>query len=482
MAFKTLITLDNLSLILPHKNCFENFSATVPYGAKIAVTGNNGTGKSTLLKALNGQETFTEGAINTHTSAIAFVPQTIEDYQNLSGGERFNKALGLALAQNPDILLLDEPTNHLDISNKKSLLAMLQRFRGALIVVTHDRELLRRADTIWHIHDGKITVFNGNYDDYAADISIQKSALESRLNNLEKNKKAMHKKLMKEQDRAAKSKKHGEAAKNSGKWAPIIAGAMQRKAQQTAGGKKRDIFTKKEDINEQIKSLGVTQHITPSFTLSGQSGSGAPLFIMEGSAGYGAKLILRDINITVNCAEKVAIIGNNACGKSTLFKAILGQAARLGGTWNAPNPAYIGFLDQHYDNLPRSATPAQIIAAIKPQWQQADIRKHLNDFLFRKNEEANAFVQTLSGGERARLSLAAIACQVPRLLLLDEITNNIDLETKTHIEDILKTYPAAFMLISHDIDFVLNIGVDTIYKMQDGRLIKTDRESLLKDF
>lgn len=469
MAAHKPILLKNLSLSFPHKTCFEGFSAVIPSGSKIAIIGNNGTGKTSLLKALRNLPSPVEGDIEIPRDAtVSYVPQVIEDYANLSGGERFNKALSAAIAANPDILLLDEPTNHLDISNRKSLMGMLARFHNTLIVVSHDPELLRQINTIWHIDNGAIHIFSGNYDDYKEQLRLKLSSLEGLLGNLEKEKKAMHKKLMQEQQRAANSRKQGQAAAAKGKWSPIIAGGMKRKAQQTAGRKTSGIFDRKEDINSQIKELGLTEQITPSFNLSAAPDNQTVLFIMDGKAGYGDKEILHNINLSLLGDEKIAIIGDNASGKSTLFKAILDAKYRLSGQWQTPPECDIGILDQHYGNIVGKNTPLDIIGKLVPAWSHADIRKHLNNFLFRKNEEVTAPADTLSGGERARLSLAAIACKVPKLLLLDEITNNIDLQTREHILQILTHYPGAFILISHDIEFIKAIGIQNVYTIDKG--------------
>ncbi len=473
MAAHKPILLKNISLSFPHKTCFEGFSAVVPYGAKIAIIGNNGTGKTGLLKALRGLPSPVDGDIEIPRDAtVAYIPQVIEDYPDLSGGQRFNKALSLAIAANPDILLLDEPTNHLDISNRKSLMAMLARFQNTLIVVSHDTELLRQIDTIWHIDNGAIRIFSGNYDDYKAQLQLKLASLEGILGNLEKEKKSMHKKLMQEQQRAAKSRQHGQTAAAKGKWAPIIAGGMKRKAQQTSGRKTSEISGKKEDINNQIKELGVTEQITPSFNLSAKADNATVLFIMEGKAGYGEKAILSDINLSLRGDEKIALIGDNGCGKSTLLKAILNADNRLAGEWQTPPAHDIGILDQHYNNIPADSTPLDIIARLAPAMTHAEIRKHLNDFLFRKNKEVTTAAAMLSGGERARLSLAAIACKVPKLLLLDEITNNIDLQTREYLAQVLTKYPGAMLLISHDTEFIKSLGIENIYIAENGKIKK----------
>ena len=144
----------------------------------------------------------------------------------------------------------------------------------------------------------------------------------------------------------------------------------------------------------------------------------------------------------------MAIRGDNGSGKTTLIKAILNDPSVLkSGDWHVPNREDIGYLDQHYGTLDPHKTVTETIHGLVPTWAHGEIRKHLNDFLFRKNEEVNAFVKTLSGGEKVRLSLAQIAAKTPRLLVLDEITNNLDLETRDHVIQVLKEYPGAMLVI-----------------------------------
>ena len=143
------IQIKNLQLSFPHKTCFDDFSVQVPYGSRIAIIGRNGCGKTTLLKILLGMVEPTSGDIGCADDAVfGFVPQIIEDFDALSGGQRLNTAVTQALNLEPNILLLDEPTNHLDRYNRKSLMRMLQSYPGTLIVVSHDTELLRNGISI----------------------------------------------------------------------------------------------------------------------------------------------------------------------------------------------------------------------------------------------------------------------------------------------------------------------------------------------
>ncbi len=192
--------------------------------------------------------------------------------------------------------------------------------------------------------------------------------------------------------------------------------------------------------------------------------------VSNGTVGFENPLVTA-INLSVTAGERVAICGNNGSGKTTLIRAILGDIAIVKtGAWQVLKREYIGYLDQHYSTLDEEKTVLEIIQDCVNGWSQAAIRKHLNDFLFRKNEEINTSVASLSGGEKARLSLAMIAASTPKLLILDEITNNLDLETRNHVIQVLNEYPGAMVVISHDADFLHSIQISSHYIIHNGLL------------
>lgn len=467
------IELRQLTLSFAHKVCFEDFSVSVPYGSKIAVIGDNGSGKSALIKKLAGEASPVEGDVLLPDGmAVGYVPQTVLDFAGLSGGQRFNKKLSEALALRPDILLLDEPTNHLDIYNRRSLMNMLERFAGTLIVVSHDAELLRKhTDALWHIDNGQIHVFSGSFDDYMARHASARTRLEEEKEHLTREKRRLHENRMKEQQRAAKSRRQGEVSRERGKWAPIVAGGKERQAQRTAGKKGADLGTRTDTVNARLGELFVPEILTPTFVLDGADDSRAPLFVSGGSAGYPGRAVLKEINLAIPPAGRAALVGANASGKTTFLRAVLGDPeVEIAGSWERPSREHIGYLDQHYNGPAPQETVIGYLQSVAPERTPAQLRKHLNDFLFRKNEEVNARVGILSGGERARLALAAIACRVPRLLVLDEITNNLDLRTKNHVAQVLRAYPGAFLIVSHEPDFLKEIHVTDIYAVETGRL------------
>ncbi|MCD6045817.1 MAG: hypothetical protein K0R48_980 [Gammaproteobacteria bacterium] len=470
------IQIKDLSLSFPHKTCFDHFSTQIHYGNRIAIIGRNGNGKSTLLKILMGKFAGATGDVLIPKDVnFGYVPQIIMDFDSFSGGQRLHKALTQALNTDPNVLLLDEPTNHLDHHNKQSLLRLLRHYSGTLIVVSHDTELLRNnIHTIWNIDNGKIEAFSGNYDDYRREIENKRVSIEKELSRLHRQKKDTHQALMKEQMRAAKSRAKGEKSIAEHKW-PLGGKASARRAEQTSGRKKVAIDDKKQALNVQLAELRLPEVILPKFSFSAaDKGDRVILSISDASVGYlGAEPLLKKIQLAVRSSDRLAILGNNASGKSTLVKAILENVNVVkSGSWLVPKTSDIGYLDQHYDTLLPGKSVCDTIAACMPTWTHAEVRRHLNDFLFRKNEEVNAPIAQLSGGEKARLCLAQIAAITPKLLILDEITNNLDLESKAHVIEVLKEYPGAMFVISHEDAFLKEIGIKDCYESVDGILKK----------
>lgn len=458
------IHIKDLSLSFPHKTCFDDFNVSVNYGSRIAIIGRNGSGKTMLLKMVRAAVEMLNDVV------VGYIPQVINDFDSLSGGQRFNAILTEALSLDPNVLLLDEPTNHLDRQNRKSLMRMLQSYQGTLIVVSHDTELLRSCiDILWHIDEGKVQIFSGNYDDYRGERSLQRDSLEQEVLRLNRGKKEIHRALMKEQKRAAKSKARGAKSIDQRKWPTIVSHAKAGRAEETSGKKKSAIDREKQDLSEKLSNLRLPEIIVPTFSLSSEEvGERAVLSINDGAIGYsGQGFLYSHINLSLFSKGRLAITGENGSGKTTLIRAILGDlTVTRTGNWYVPKIQDIGYLDQHYKTLPLNKSVLETVAEGVPSWSHGEIRRHLNDFLFRKNEEVNAFVHQLSGGEKARLSLALIAIKPPKLLILDEMTNNLDLETRSHVVQVLKEYPGAMIVISHDADFLIEIGISDFYEME----------------
>ncbi|MCE2716654.1 MAG: ABC-F family ATP-binding cassette domain-containing protein [Pseudomonadota bacterium] len=466
----TLIQIQNLGIFFPHKTCFENFSTDVHTSSRIAIIGQNGSGKSTLLKILLGDMEPSSGIIRiTPNTRVGYVPQVIDEFKSLSGGQRFNAALTQVLSQQPDILLLDEPTNHLDFKNRQSLMHMLRQYQGTLIAISHDIDFLGNcAHILWHIDDGNVHIFKGTYDAYMNEARSKRASIEHELRKLERQKKEAHHSLMKEQERASKRKSYGEKKYADDKMALR---AAQGQGENTHNKNKKKISHAKNELVEQLVSLRLPEIITPKFSIQAATlGDQTIVSINDGCAGYSPNdIILRDLYLSMSAKSRIAICGNNGSGKSTLIKAILGDKNIIkSGDWLVPND--VGYLDQHYGTICLKKTVIQTISELAPSWDHAELRRHLNDFLFRKNDEIQQKVESLSGGEKMRLSLAQIAAKTQKLLILDEITNNIDLTTKEHLLEFLNAYPGGFIIVCHDEGFLEKLSLDTSYIIENKTL------------
>lgn len=280
----------------------------------------------------------------------------------------------------------------------------------------------------------------------------------------------MHKNLMQEQQRASKSKNKGKKSIDSKKWPTVTAKCKALRAQETTGKKKLSIENKKQDLSKQLSDLRLPEIIKPKFSIRAEDiGNHVVVSVENASCGY-ISPILTEINFSLRAKDKISIKGDNASGKSTLIKAILNNSnIQKEGNWNSVLD--IGYLDQHYSVLNPKISVLETISSLNIYKDMSEIRCHLNDFLFRKNEEVNLLISELSGGEKARLCLAIIAAKTPKLLILDEVTNNIDLETRQHIIQVLKNYPGAIIVISHDEDFLKEIDIIDSYEINDGKII-----------
>ncbi|KTD67601.1 ABC transporter ATP-binding protein [Legionella santicrucis] len=468
------IQLKDISLIYPHKTCFEAFSDEIHFGDRITLIGRNGSGKSTLLKMLCGLCLPSQGDIKVPQDVhFGYLPQVIESFPTLSGGQKLNQLLTRILSENANVLLLDEPTNHLDYRNRRSLMRMLAHYPGTLIIASHDIELINAVtNTLWHIEPGKITAFKGDYLDYQRLLTERKTSIDQELAKLVCQKKEMHLALMKEQERTKRSRIQGEKKIAQRKWPTIRSHTKLAKAITTGDKRLSHINHKKQHLLEERSSLYQPELIKHKFKLNGLEYHKPLIRIQDASIGYeDGNRILDDINFHLSGCERVALYGDNASGKSTFVKAILGspQINRT-GEWVVPNCTILGYLDQHYQHLNSEETVLDLTRCKMPHASHTEIRVHLNDFLFRKNEEVEIKVKNLSGGEKARLSLALIAASPPKLLILDEITNNVDLETRTHIIEVLHDFPGAMLVISHDHDFLESIHIETKYQIYQGKI------------
>ena len=463
------IIISDLTFELPHRLCFKDFSTQILPGDRIAIIGRNGSGKSSLLKMIMGEIEPNSGKIlNNDDIAIGYVPQTVLDHADLSGGERFNESFTEAISLNPDLLILDEPTNHLDQKTRYSLIRMLNNYQGSLIFASHDTNLINQCATkLWHIDNGKIFVFSGNYDDYIRECTIQIQSCERKLNELRKEKKKLKEEKIKELKKSAQQGKH--SPKDNEK---LVFNNKVSRAQATADARISTIKKQIDSVSSSLNEQRLPEVLMPSFILENAKTSltRSVMSISQGECGYAkGKPLLSKISFSMFGTDKISISGNNGSGKTTIVRAIMQDPSVIkNGQWQLPRPSEIGYIDQHYGNLDPEKTVEDTICERNRTITRNDVRKHLNSFLFRKNEEVFEKVKNLSGGEKARLSLAQIAVNPPKLLILDEITNNVDIETKQYIVDVLSQYPGAFIVISHEPDFLQRLPLTGKYVIDKG--------------
>jgi ATPase subunit of ABC transporter with duplicated ATPase domains len=459
-----MIQLQGVCLAFPHKTCFADFTASLDWGQRIAIVGDNGCGKSSLLNMLYGSLAPDAGQVlRTDGLRIGHVPQIVDAADGLSGGQAVNQALSRALALQPDLLLLDEPSNHLDSANRRALARMLRHFYGTVVIVTHDAALLDEVcDTVWHIEAGKVQVFSGRYADFLQERERQRDKVQQQLQQLRRDQHEAHESRMQEQQRASKAKERGARSIEQRKWATIRSPAKLGRGNTTAGRKQAAISEMQRELGAQLSALRRPEVIAPRFHLSAASASqSAVLSIIDGSVGY-EQPVLGKIQLSLAAGERLALTGANGSGKSSLAKAIagVGPVRRLHGEWHVPAAQHIGYLDQHYSRLRPGLTVLQTLQQAAPGWPMEQLRRHLSDFLFRQDPAVHADVASLSGGEKARLSLACIAANPPRLLILDEVTNNLDRTARNHVIEVLQAYPGAMLLISHDESFLQAMGLE----------------------
>jgi len=463
------IIFNQVTFQIDRENLFGPFNTQVYPKNHILIIGENGSGKSTLLNLIKGIKTPTSGNIKGVSDVhIAWVDQVINDYDELSGGQRFNKALSQAIAQQPDILCLDEPTNHLDEKNKRSLLRMLKRYKGTLFVISHDSELMGLSfDEIWHIKNSVITTFKGSYADYCVQQEKDQQAQSDAYSRLQSEQKKVKKSMQKEQVRAAKSK-HAHRNEND----RTILGAMKERGSQTQGKKNKLIDQSREKIKNELSAIHIVKDIKNRFNIKSDKllHKKPMITIVDGSCGY-RESVLENINLVIYGKSRVGILGANGSGKSTFLKAIMhNNKVYTKGQWLIPSLNNIGYLDQHYTVLNPEKTAEEMISIVGQSLSNQEVQKLLHDFLFITPALRSRNINVMSGGEKARLAIACIAAQSPPVLLLDEITNNIDLRVKEYIISVLNQYSGTIIAVSHDKQFMKQIGVTDFYSIDNKSL------------
>jgi len=460
-----LLTLEDIRLSFGGDPLFSGASLAIEPRARLALVGRNGSGKSTLLKIAAGQvepdegERFIDPAVS-----VAYLPQepdfsaflTVAEYVDaglppagaplelsrlydefgidpaktcaaLSGGEARRAALVRLFAVDPDIMLLDEPTNHLDLPAIEALEERLNNVRAAIVLISHDRRFLEKISrrTVW-IDRGQTRILNSGFRDFET----------WRDKTLEEEETAAHK-----LDRKIVAEEH---------W--VRYGVTARR--------KRNVRRMHElsELRQQRRDRKIPAG-SVSFSVNKADASGKRVIVAEKiSKSYGARAIIKDFSIEIARGDRIGIVGPNGAGKTTLLKILTGALEPDTGVVTLGAGVQMISLDQRRETLKPDERVADAISDGRGDWvtigdERRHIASYLKDFLF-KPEQWRTPVSALSGGERGRLALAAALAKPSNLIVLDEPTNDLDLETLDLLEELVADYPGTLLIVSHDRSFL----------------------------
>lgn len=357
---------------------------------------------------------------------------------SFSGGWRIRLNLAQALMMPSDLLLLDEPTNHLDLEATLWLEGWLKNYQGTLLFISHDRDFIDAvADHIVHLHQQKLDLYPGNYSAYER-IRAEKLAQQQSL-------------YEKQQERVAEIEK--------------FVNRFRAKA------------TKAKQAQSRLKELERMELIAPArvdspfrFEFPCYEKMSAPLLaIDQADLGYGTRVILPQVKLSIVPGHRIGLLGPNGAGKSTLLKTLCRELPQLSGSRSEGEHLRIGYFAQHQlEALDTSATGALILQRLRPQASDQEIRNFLGGFGFH-GDKALEVIAPFSGGEKARLALAAVAWQKPNLLILDEPTNHLDIDMREALTLALQHFEGAILVVSHD-RHLLKATVDEYWLVDNGQV------------
>ena len=500
-----MLAIQDLTYRIAGRTLLEKVSVNIPAGHKIGLVGPNGTGKSTLFKLISGELQADSGDISLMKGmTIGMVRQDLPDdettlidivlaadkeraalmeeaettvdpdrigyiYERLeaigaydapsrassilaglgfnevaqnspissfSGGWRARVALAAVLFCQPDVLMLDEPTNHLDFEAMIWLENFLMRYRNT-IIISHDRDILNKTvDHILHLENQTLNKYTGNYDDFErrrAEKMLNQSAL---------------------REKQLKQKEHMQ------KFVDRF-GATASKARQAQSRLK---MIQKMDIVDAVMADRVT-----AFTFPQPDELRSPLITLDRvDAGYTpGKPVLRNLELRIDNDDRIALLGANGNGKSTLVKLLSGRMEAMAGTVTKPGKLRVGYFAQFQtDELPVEKTPFQVMAGAMIGKPEPKVRAALGQFGFDKHK-ADTKVGELSGGEKARLLFCLMSLDAPHIMLLDEPTNHLDMDAREALMQALNNYNGAVILVSHDPHLVESVA-DRLWLVADG--------------
>ena len=513
-----MLNLNGITVRLGGNAVLDGASAALPTGARVGLVGRNGAGKSTLMRVLTGQIEPDDGEIEmpkrarlgylaqeapggsqtpfetvldadlertrllaeaeglTDAERLADIHERLnaidahsaparaakilvglgfdEDMQarpldSFSGGWRMRVALAALLFSDPDLLLLDEPSNHLDLEATLWLESFLKAYRGTMLVVSHERDLLNNVvDHVLHLDHGQTTLYQGGYDAFERQRSERMAQAE-----------------------ATREKQLAQRAKLQSfvdRWGAKAHTARQAQSRMKALARMEPVAAALED-----PSL--------SFDFPSPNEMRPPLMVIEGAAvGYvEGQPILRGLDMRIDPDDRIALLGRNGNGKTTLARLLAGQLAPMAGEIVAGGKLRVGYFTQYQvEELDGSDTPLQHMARLMPDAPPKIVRAQLGRFGF-SGERAMREVGKMSGGERARLALALVTRDAPHMLILDEPTNHLDVDAREALVQALGAYDGAVVVVSHD-RHMLELTADRLMLVDGGTA--TEFDGSLEDY
>ena len=506
-----MLKISDITYSVAGRTLVENASVTIPTGHKVGLVGRNGSGKTTLFKIIRGEMVLDTGVVNmpkgwkiggvsqevpgnevslintvlradvereallaeaetaTDPSRIAEVQTRLVDIDAwsaearaasilrglgfthseqlkpcsaFSGGWRMRVALAAVLFSEPDLLLLDEPTNYLDLEGALWLEAYLTKYPHTVLIVSHDRELLNRSvGGILHLEDKGLIYYTGTYDMFAKQRAQKRALMASAAKKQDAKREHLQAFVDRFKAKASKAKQAQSRVKALEKMETIRA---------------------PEDVARTVFTFPKPEELSP------------PIIATENaSVGYGETIILRDLNLRIDQDDRIALLGRNGEGKSTLSKMLSDRLQIASGNMVTSNKLRIGFFAQHQvDELYIDETPLEHLMRERASEGQARLRARLAGFGLGA-DQADTEVGRLSGGQKARLSLLLATLPAPHLLILDEPTNHLDIESREALVDALTAYTGAVILVSHDMH-LLSMVADRLWLVKDGHVTSYD--------
>ncbi|KNE79314.1 MULTISPECIES: ABC-F family ATP-binding cassette domain-containing protein [Streptomyces] len=394
----------------------------------------------------------------------------------LSGGESVLLRLAALLLRRPGVLLLDEPTNNLDLRARRRLYEAVSSWRGVLIAVSHDRELLELVDRIGDLREGEVHWYGGGFSAYQEALTTEQEAARRSLRAAEADVRRQKRELAEAREKLARRVRYGRKMYENKREPKIVMNARKR-AQQVSAAKHRGTHTARledarERLDEAVDAVRDDAEIRVDLPHTAVPPGRTVLTVREAELRYGARVP----EFTVRGPERIALTGRNGAGKTTLLRTIAGELEPVHGEVRTEVPSR--FLPQRLDLLDDGLSVAENVARHAPSATGNRIRARLARFLFR-GSRADQPAGTLSGGERFRATLAALmlAEPAPQLLMLDEPTNNLDLSGVEQLTAALESYEGALIVAAHDLPFLRSLGI-TRWLHLDGELTETAPEDI----